>query len=47
MVDFERFINTVDGVLKQDRDVIWILAGRTESLIPKIKKGFGQVQDVV
>ena len=36
VVDLERFINTVDPLLKSDRDAMWILAGRTESSLPKI-----------
>jgi hypothetical protein len=37
-VDFERFVATVDPLLKAGRDVAWVLAGRTESNLPKIKK---------
>ena len=36
--DFERFVATVDPLLKPGRDVVWVLAGRTESNLPKIKK---------
>ena len=38
MVDFERFINTVDPLLKPGRDAMWILAGRTESRLPNTNK---------
>ncbi len=37
-VDFERFVRTVDPLLKAGRDVVWVLAGRTESNLNKIKK---------
>ncbi len=42
--DFERFINTVDPLLTPGRDVAWILAGRTESSLPRIKKVFAKLK---
>jgi hypothetical protein len=44
--DFLRFVGTVDPLMKAGRDVMWVLVGRTESNIPKVKKDVGQVQDV-
>ena len=43
--DFERFVQAIEPLMKAGRDVLWVLAGRTESNIPKLKKGVGQVQD--
>jgi hypothetical protein len=37
-VDFERFVATVEPLLQAGRDVLWVLAGRTESNLPKLKK---------
>jgi hypothetical protein len=37
-VDFERFVASVDPLLKAGRDVLWVLAGRTDSNLPKLKK---------
>ena len=37
-VDFLRFITTVDPLMKAGRDVMWVLVGRTESSLPKVKK---------
>jgi hypothetical protein len=36
--DFDRFVATVDPLLKPGRDVLWVLAGRTESNHPKLRK---------
>jgi hypothetical protein len=36
--DFERFVATVDPLLKAGRDVLWVLVGRTESNLPKVRK---------
>ena len=32
---FERFIKTVEPLLKPNRDTMWILAGRTDSNLPQ------------
>ena len=36
--DFEKFVETVTPLLKPNRDVLWVLAGRTDSNVSKIKK---------
>ena len=36
--DFTRFVSTVEPLMRGGRDVMWVLAGRTESNLPKIKK---------
>ena len=36
--DFERFVETVKPLLRASRDVLWVMAGRTDSNLPKIKK---------
>ena len=36
--DFERFVETVEPLLKPARDVMWVLTGRIESNVPKVKK---------
>ena len=36
--DFQRFVTTVDPLMKAGRDVMWVLVGRTESSLPKVKK---------
>ena len=36
--DFERFIATMEPLLQPRRDVMWVLAGRTKSNIPKLEK---------
>ena len=35
--DFERFVATVERLLQAGRDVLWVLAGRTDSNLPKVK----------
>ena len=35
--DFERFVQTVEPLMKAGRDVLWVLAGRTDSNLPQIK----------
>ena len=37
-VDFERFVQTIEGLMQAGRDVLWVLAGRTDSNVPKIRK---------
>ena len=37
-VDFLRFITTVDPLMKAGRDVMWVLVGRTESNLPRVKR---------
>ena len=36
--DFERFVATVAQLLQPSRDVMWVLCGRTDSNVPKLKK---------
>ncbi len=36
--DFERFVASVDPRLKAGSDVFWVLAGRTDSNLPKLEK---------
>ena len=36
--DFARFVATVEPLLQPGRDVMWVLTGRTESNLPKIRK---------
>ena len=36
--DFERFVATVEPLMKGGRDVLWVMTGRTDSNLPKIKK---------
>ena len=36
--DFLRFVSTVEPLMKAGRDVMWVLVGRTESNLPKVKK---------
>ena len=36
-VDFERFVRAIEGLMQAGRDVLWVLAGRTDSSIPQIK----------
>ncbi len=36
--DFQRFVATVDPLMKAGRDVMWVLVGRTESNLPKVRK---------
>ena len=36
--DFERFMATIEPLLQPRRDVVWVMAGRTESNIPKLKR---------
>jgi hypothetical protein len=48
-VDFERFVATVDPLLKAGRDVLWVLAGRTDSNLAKVKhllKKYGMQYEV-
>ena len=40
--DFERFLNAVEPLLCPGRDVVWVLAGRTDSNLPKLKKIIGK-----
>jgi hypothetical protein len=40
--DFQRFVATVDPLMKAGRDVMWVLVGRTESNIPKVKKALAK-----
>ena len=35
--DFERFVQTVEPLMQPGRDILWVLAGRTDSNLPKIK----------
>ena len=37
-VDLERVVNLAESMMQPVRDVMWILAGRTDSNLPKIKK---------
>ena len=37
-VDFERFVQAIDPLMQAGRDVLWVLAGRTDSSVPKIRK---------
>ena len=36
--DFERYLKSLTALLHAGRDVLWVLTGRTESNLPKIKK---------
>ncbi len=48
-VDFERFVATVDPLMKAGRDVLWVLAGRTDSNLAKVKhllKKYGMKYEV-
>ena len=36
--DFARFVATIEPLLQPNRDVLWVMAGRTESNLPKIRK---------
>ena len=36
--DLERFVQTIDPLMHPHRDVLWVLVGRTESNLPKVKK---------
>ena len=36
--DFSRFVATIEPLLQPNRDVLWVMAGRTESNLPKIRK---------
>ena len=36
--DFTRFVSTVEPLLRPGRDVLWVVVGRTESNLPKIRK---------
>ena len=36
--DFARFVATVEPLMKWGRDVLWVMTGRTDSNLPKIKK---------
>ncbi len=36
--DFLRFVSTVEPLMKAGRDVMWVLVGRTESNLPRLKK---------
>ncbi len=36
--DFLRFVSTVEPLMKAGRDVMWVLVGRTESNLPRVKK---------
>jgi len=36
--DFTRFVTTVEPLLRPSRDVLWVVVGRTESNLPKIRK---------
>ena len=45
--DFERYLNAVDPLLHPDRDVVWVLCGRTESNINKLRKVRLQVGDAI
>ena len=38
VIDLERFLATVAELMKSGRDVAWIMAGRTESNLPKLRK---------
>ncbi len=35
--EFERFVATVEPLMHAGRDVLWVLAGRTDSNLPKVK----------
>ena len=37
-VDFQRFVDTAEPLLQQWRDVMWVLAGRTDSNLAKLKQ---------
>ena len=45
--DFERYLNAVDPLLHPGRDVVWVLCGRTESNINKLRKVRLQVGDAI
>ena len=45
--DFERCLNAVDPLLHPGRDVVWVLCGRTESNINKLRKVRLQVGDAI
>ena len=40
--DLERFIQTVEPLMRSGRDIMWILAGRTDSNLPKLTKLLNQ-----
>ena len=35
---FERFVMTVEPLMKEGRDVMWVMAGRTDSNLPKTQR---------
>ncbi len=35
--DFERFVATVEPLMHAGRDVLWVLVGRTDSNLPRVK----------
>jgi hypothetical protein len=37
-VDFDRYVKSFSPLVQDGRDVLWVLGGRTESNVPKIKK---------
>ena len=45
--DFERYLNVVDPLLHPGRDVVWVLCGRAESNINKLRKVRLQVGDAI
>ena len=45
--DFERCLNAVDPLLHPDRDVVWVLCGRTESNINELRQVRLQVGDAI
>ena len=45
--DFERYLNAVVPLLHPGRDVVWVLCGRTESNINKLRKVRLQVGDAI
>ena len=39
--DFERYLKSLTSLLHAGRDVLWVLTGRTETNLPKIKRLLG------
>ena len=40
--DFERDLKSLTPLMQAGRDVLWVLTGRTESNLPKIKRLLGK-----
>ena len=36
--DFDRFVETCEPLMKPSRDVMWVLVGRTDTNLEKVKR---------